>query len=186
MMNNIYTDELSSELSGNEHLIWTGKPKQGIVFRGSDIFIIPFSLIWSGFVVFWMTAMLVAAPFPLGLFGIPFIAVGFYILVGRFFIDARKRSRTVYGVTNERILIRTGIFNLSTQSFYIKNLPDITVKEKMDGTGTISIGGATNGIYFTAFVSGMPWPGLKSPSQLELIDNVRSVYNTIIELQTKK
>ena len=39
------TTELQQHLDNNEKLVWTGRPKTGIVFRTADIFLIPFSLL---------------------------------------------------------------------------------------------------------------------------------------------
>jgi len=57
-------EELRPNLSSGEKLIWTGKPKTGIVFRSSDAFMIPFSLLWGGFALFWETSVVATgAPF---------------------------------------------------------------------------------------------------------------------------
>ena len=49
------------------------------------------------------------APLIFKLWGIPFLVVGFYISIGRFFLDARARAQRFYGVTNLRIIIIDGI-----------------------------------------------------------------------------
>ena len=67
---------------------------------------IPFSLLWGGFAVFWeVTAYSNSAPPFFLLFGGAFVLVGFYFVVGSFFWDSATRESTFYGLTNERVLI---------------------------------------------------------------------------------
>ena len=141
MINYEIENELRPDLSSDEKLIWTGKPKTGIVFRSSDVFLIPFSLFWAGFAVFWETSVLATdAPFFFKLWGIPFVLVGLYITVGRFFLDAKKRANTIYGITNDRIIIKTGLFSREIKSLNIRTLSDITINQKADNSGTITLG----------------------------------------------
>jgi len=78
------------------------------------------------------------APFFFKLWGIPFVLVGLYIVVGRFFVDARTRGRTFYGVTSERIIIISGVFSRQTKSLQLRTLSDISLTERADGSGTIT------------------------------------------------
>jgi hypothetical protein len=67
---------IESELEPKERLLWSGRPKQGIVLRGSDVFMIPFSLLWCGFAIFWeYTVWSQAAP--------PFFLIfgGFFVVI---------------------------------------------------------------------------------------------------------
>lgn len=71
---------IERELSSEERLVWSGQPRGGIRLRALDVFLIPFSLLWRGFAIFWeITAitMISKAPGPVAvifrLFGIPFV-----------------------------------------------------------------------------------------------------------------
>lgn len=177
-------EELRPHLSSGERFIWTGKPKTGIIFRSSDTFMIPFSLLWGGFALFWETTVIVTdAPFFFKLWGIPFVLIGLYMIIGRFFVDAKKRANTIYGITSDRIIIKSGIFRKEIKSLNIRTLSDITISQKADNSGTITLG-PTDIRY--SMMQGMEWPGAKQPPRLEFIENVKSVYDKIIDLQRQK
>ena len=175
--------ELREHLSKDETLLWTGKPRIGIVFRVADIFMIPFSILWCGFAIFWVIGASQAGGI-FALFGIPFVVVGLIFVFGRFIIDSKQRNCTTYGLTNNRVLIKSGVFSKNVKSLNIKTLSDVELTEKGDGTGTISIG-PKNPFMFLG--NGMNWwPGMKMNPQLEMIQNARKVYNQIIEIQNEK
>ena len=177
--------KLQEHLDSNEKLIWTGRPKKGITFRLEDLFLIPFSLLWCGFAIFWFIgAWTSGAPFLFAMFGIPFVIIGLIFVFGRFIIDAKQREHTFYGLTNDRIIIKSGIFKQSVRSFNIKTMSDIECSEKKDKSGTIAIGPKNPWMFMGAGMSW--WPGIKAAPSLELIQDVRKVYNQIIKLQQGK
>ena len=45
--------EIKQHLNSDEKLLWTGAPKHGILIKGTDVLMIPFSLMWGGFALFW-------------------------------------------------------------------------------------------------------------------------------------
>ena len=177
--------ELRKHLDSNETLLWTGKPKQGIVFKTSDLFLIPFSLMWGGFAIFWeLTVLKTDATYFLKFWGIPFVLAGLYMIFGRFFFDSARRKNTVYGITQNRILIKSGVFKKSIKSIDIKSLNNITLNEKSNGTGTIVLGGENR---FNGYFRGTGWPGANrsmTPA-LEMIKNARKVFRLITDLQKK-
>jgi hypothetical protein len=175
-----------SELSSSEKLIWSGQPLTGIRFRKQDAGLIPFSLLWGGFAIFWEWSVFHSsnAPVFFRLWGIPFVLVGLYLIFGRFFVDAKQRAKTFYGLTNERIIIISGIFSRNIKSLSLKTLSEINLDEKSDGSGTIAFGPT----YLpTARWASGGWPGANrcAPPSFELIERVKEVYELIRRAQNE-
>lgn len=186
-MNGNLMEKFRYELNIGEKVIWSGQPQQGIILRSSDVFMIPFSLMWGGFAVFWeFTAITGGAPFFFWLWGIPFILAGFYMIIGRFFFDYVQRKKTYYALTNERVIIISGISNQNTKSLDISKLPEININTKSSGKGTITFG-PIHPMSWMYAGSGYPNMGRYniSPS-FELIEDVNTVYQHIKRLQKEK
>lgn len=173
---------IQQELEAGASLLWSACPKQGWLLRGSDALLIPLSLLWGGFTVFWeYTAFRSGAPAFFLVFGGVFVLVGIYIVVGRFWWDAAKRKQTFYGLTNERVIILDGLFQKQVKSLNVRNLSDITLSERASGVGTISLGPTS---FMESVYAGMAWPGVPHSSpKLECIADARRVFNLIRESQ---
>ena len=185
-------------LEAGESLLWSGKPVQGVKLRSQDIFLIPVSLLWGGFAIFWEIMVLgvffangegepppmaVRIIFPL--FGLPFVLVGLYMVFGRFIVDARQRARTFYGVTDDRIIIVSGLFSQKVKSLNLRTLSDLAMSQKRDGTGTITFGPTHP---FAAFFGTSSWlgAGRYAPPRFDFIPNVAEVYRIIRNAQREK
>jgi len=46
------------ELLSGETLLWAGQPNPRVIFRLEDFIMIPFSLLWGGFAIFWEAEVL--------------------------------------------------------------------------------------------------------------------------------
>ena len=106
--------EIRPELATDENLLWSGRPRQGLTLRASDWFVIPFSLLWGGFALFWEATVLGLSVNQQGanptsafmaLFGLPFVVIGLYLIFGRFLVDAWIRKNTTYALTDQRALV---------------------------------------------------------------------------------
>jgi hypothetical protein len=177
------TLRIQSELGTNEKLFWSGQPRRGIVFRGADVFWIPFSLIPGAIAVFWVLTILSVGIHPVIVFGFPFFLMGLYLTFGRFIMDAATRAKTYYGVTNERIIIISGLFSRKIKSLNLRTLSDVSMDQKQNGTGTITFGPIHPG---AAAWGGMNWGagayGMLTPA-FEMIPEVKSVYDVIRDAQ---
>src|SRR5215207_6924099 len=54
------------------------------------------------------TVLVRGAPLPFQIFGLAFVVVGLYFIAGRFLAKARRKRRTVYGLTRDRALVAVG------------------------------------------------------------------------------
>jgi hypothetical protein len=144
---------------------------------------IPFSLLWCGFAIFWELSVL-AQPGPsfFALFGVPFVLVGLYFVFGRFFVDSMARARTFYGLTSHRVIITSGLFSRTINSLPLRALHDISLRERADRSGTVMFGRPHP---FASWYAGMQWPGMgqyEVPS-FELIQDAKLVHDQVLQAQ---
>jgi len=177
-------DKFRDELNPGERLLWSGQPQQGLMLRPADALMIPFSLIWGGFVIFWQfDAVSMRASFFSQLWGLPFVAVGLYIIFGRFFVDMAQRAETYYALTDQRAIILSGLFNQNVKTLKLQNLPEINISSGRDGRGTITFG-TSHPLAWMYSAGGFPRSAryYTAPS-FEAIEDVRTVYQQIKRLQ---
>lgn len=99
----------SSQLLGvlrGERLLWHGRPDANVRFGRNDVSLIPFTVLWAGFAVFWnVMAWRSGAPVFFRIWGLPFLFAGAYLLVGRFLVKKRRKQRTEYALTATRAIV---------------------------------------------------------------------------------
>jgi hypothetical protein len=174
MVEDMFADRL---LSG-ERILWSGRPGQGLILTGRDVFLIPFSLLWFGFTVFWtVTAASTRAPGFFMLWGLMFVAVGLYLVFGRFLFDAWVRRGMGYAVTNRRVLIlRSGPFSRFI-TVNLEGMPNLDLRENAHGRGTIRFGLSAS-LFNNSNMSSWS-PALDPTPQFIAIDNVRQVFDLV-------
>jgi len=178
-----YSSEFSNRLSPGERLVWTGAPARGVMLTGRDVFLIPFGLFWCAFVIFWEGTALFAARasqlwfFPI--FGLPFVAMGIFLIAGRFFLDAWFWEGTRYAITDKRVFILKKRPSLDLTTINLDRLENIRFKERGDGRGTISFGRPLGlfGFGYSGFA--MYLPSIDPTPQFLNIEGARDVFERI-------
>jgi hypothetical protein len=172
--------ELRGELAPGERLLWSGRPRQGLLLRPGDWLLIPFSVLWGGFAVFWEATVIAQGGSPLMvLWGVPFVLVGLHMMVGRFLLDARLRARTFYGLTAERAIIVGGLLRREVKSVPLRSLAEVGLQERRDRSGTVTLGPGP-GSPITS------WPGAANAvPAFELVENARQVYDRVRAAQAE-
>ena len=127
-------------LGAGESLIWCGRPYPGLMLRSSDALAIPFSLLWSAYIVFWVMRGFSSGLSYCDLFvGLPLLATAFYLLVGRFVLDALARKNTFYGLTNQRIIVLVTLVGQYIRSINLSSVSSLEQSLWKDDRGTITI-----------------------------------------------
>lgn len=168
---------LTQELNKNETLLWQGQPKQGFLVRSSDIVKIPLTFLWFGFVLFWeYNAIMTTDALYFKIFGIPFVIIGFYISIGRFFVDSYQRKHCLYALTNKRAIIITA-FNKKIKSIDLKNLSEVNLSLHKNNYGTITFGNNNLDNSFLFFY--YPYFSNTTTPKFDYIKNVNQPYRII-------
>jgi hypothetical protein len=98
-------DQVGAELQFGERVLWSGRPDSRSWFVSSDLYLVPFSLLWGAFAIFWEASAVTSHG---GLFfdvwGVPFVAIGLYMIAGRFIVRRRLMRRTAYAITEQRAI----------------------------------------------------------------------------------
>jgi hypothetical protein len=185
-------DVFSPELSPGETIQWTGRPNPRVIFHRDDALMIPFSLMWGGFAIFWLMGATGMWDVPsktsnhaFSLFaviwGTPFVLAGQYLIWGRFLYAFWKKKRTYYAVTNRRALIvEQGLRNQTARSAFFESLSTIDKSVRADGIGSIAFGGPVTSQW--QFGKNNP----PRPPTFEDVDGAAAVYQIAISMQDQK
>lgn len=170
--------QLAGRLLPGERILWTGQPRQGLVFTGSDIPITLFFLLWGGVPSLAAVTEISGGRWGMVPFLMPFILIGFYMLVLRFWHDAWFRGYTFYAITDRRILIWRNRYSRTFRSFDRASAPNVELVE--DGArGTLRFGPPSNGGRFNVL------RGDGSGPELFGIDNARGVFDLLLRTQPR-
>ena len=162
--------QFQQELDTGERLLWSGRALPDLRLESGNLLHSLFGFVFLGISI----ASLLAAGkestiFPV-LWTIPFVVVGLYVSVGRFFWIAFCRRYTEYAVTNQRVIVRSSLLS-RTQSIEYRKIRTVTLTEKSDGSGTIQFGESS--------VEDTVGRITSSATRMEAVADARLVYNII-------
>jgi hypothetical protein len=181
-------------LSQGEKVLWSGQPpRKLLVFRMSDLFLLPFALFWTGFSIVWELGALAAVMgsgfdvftlfFPL--FGVPFLLIGFYMLFGRFIMDVVTRRRTFYALTDRRALVLTALRDRNVVSTPLHKIDHVDITLHRDGHGTLTFqgdGDRNTGSRRTYYAAGTVMSN-GGGQVFDHIENPKAVYDMVLKAQ---
>lgn len=172
---------ITGRLLPGERVIWSGRPATGLVFTPRDAFLIPFSVLWLGFAIYWILGVLDYGGGAFILFGMAFVSLGLFFCVGRFILDAALRGSTEYALTDRRILIsRAGPFS-SFKAVALDRLPEADISERSDGRGTVRFGRPQGLFDFQQSGFSVLMPTLDPTPQFIAIPDARRVFDLVQE-----
>lgn len=163
-------------LDPDERVLWSGQPLQGWALSKIDIFLIPFSLLWSIGALAGLSAALVDGALTIAPFALLFGGIAFYITVGRFMHDARRRKRTRYAITDRRALILRGGANLQSRGLG----RDLAVALTAGPRSTIALGEQP---FFFGFARSLDPFGMLRDFTFFRIEDGERVYRLIRQVQ---
>jgi len=163
--------------------LWAGRPRGGIKFTGTDAYRVPIGFLFTGFSIFFeIIAISMGGGLASAVWGIPFILFGLYMNFGRFPLDARRLNKTYYALTDRRIIIFSGLVSREVESISLRNLPNLVLDAKPDGSGTITFGDKNPLTVMYGSIYGRVFLGPGVPA-FEMIENASGVYDLILRAQ---
>jgi len=165
-------------LDPGETILWQGAPVPGLRLSGG-LGLSAFGFVFTAFSAFRIAMAsglgagtgLIGAVFPL--FGVPFLLVGLYMLVGRFFWAAHVRGATFHTLTDRRAYVATAI--LGKRALVACDIDGATPLELVEGP--------PDSIYFKARMDSSPSGRVALRVGLEYIDDGRRVYSLLRDVQ---
>ncbi len=143
------TNVITGELNSDENVLWVGQPEPSVFFSSADAFLVPVSIL-AGTRAIHFGAKYVLKLLAYGVtlesvfvsvaIGLPFVAAGLYLILGRFVYKLWRKRRTFYAVTDNRAIsvVLFGKRVVLEQPF--DSIPVLRKQVGRRGVGTITFG----------------------------------------------
>lgn len=123
-------------MTPGEYVLWRGHPEKGNTFTAASAIRALFSLGVLAFCLVWeITAFRQGNSVIMMVFGLPFIAVGLFMLWSSTLRGPYLRNKTFYVITNKKLMLKEGK-NIRFCDGH--RLPPMQVKEHRNGNATLS------------------------------------------------
>lgn len=131
---------------GQEKVLWTGRPKQGILFSLRDLFRIPLAIGNAAIIILVMYSLL-THDYQILFSCIVYVLFGYAYVFGGLVTDRKRRTETKYEITSDRVIVRRrpNFFADAMTSFSLNTLTNVSSTHFRDGTGTIYFWDSTFG-----------------------------------------
>jgi hypothetical protein len=143
----------SGELQPGERLLWSGRPESTRIFFAIDVFfLIPGGLLFTGIgsvaaaKVFASGHLSASGYLGAGLVSMSFVLAGIHVSFGRIYVRTWVRKRTVYAVTDRRILALIPAWRGARHpsSVWLESHPPVDKRIGRNGRGTLWVGRPTS------------------------------------------
>ena len=183
--NNELYNEIKDFLHDSEQVLWIGKPCQSVKAPTSP-FILIFTFFWLGFAIFWtVSATAIGGAF--GLFGIPFLCIGVYMVYDATVGQKKRYMNTVYAVTDRRaVIVYHGYRGGPCNDSYFNHLQNISLSHVNGSVGTICFEQEYDGYYYGGRRYRSRPVGYEYKTSFIMIDNVHDVYRLISDQVSEK
>jgi hypothetical protein len=186
-------ERLANELAPEERVLWRGQPENRRWFYPEDLVLVPFSVLWGGFAIFWEAGALTSTSARestgvevlFSLWGIPFVLIGLYLMVGRLFVRRWTRRGSLYVVTDQRILSFSPSWKgrFRVKMIWLSSYPPLEKRAGRGDQGTLCVGTTGPGQHWLGASSGWPGASRMRGSAIVLADipDVAHVYTLLAE-----
>ena len=134
---------LTSQLRDGEQIVWIDRPIPLAYAKskiGKGLFGIPF----FAFSVFWLIKAAQSGEPLMALFGVPFVAVGAWLILSPIWAYRSAQKWLIYAITNQRLIIFRMFPSHLINSFAPSDIQATERTTKADGLGTVTFAKETH------------------------------------------
>lgn len=166
-------------------MLWAGAPRPGAVFSKVDLLQIPIEIVSLGLIIWFFSSIWTnegEGLFSSWLVAMPFFLIVFYNLFGKYVFMYWRNRRTVYAVTDRKVVVSTSLpFRTELRTLEIADLPATRMDLKSDGRGSITFEDKrTRRDWFAAIRRSFSRNAKDNPIAFLDIANVRRVHDLIL------